>query len=146
MRDHEFTELVNGLEVICQRLLQLLSLTLQKRVFTEVKHLLTQKLENVESVFALRLRLTRRLADIGDEVLPRNQPLLLDDGDECDIQLRNQMLLRLLIFIFRHLQHQLNNALSNPLFLLVRQDLPSRLHKNNIGGKNQEREKGQVFE
>lgn len=72
MRDHEFTELVNGLEVICQRLLQLLSLTLQKRVFTEVKHLLTQKLENVESVFALRLRLTRRLADIGDEVLPRD--------------------------------------------------------------------------
>lgn len=129
LSNYKLTKLEDRLKVIGQNFLKLRSLSLQKRVFAKVKHLLTKQLENIESIFALGLRLASCLANIRDEVLPGYEPLLLNNWDQCDIQFGNQMLLVLLMFILRHLQYQLDNALSDTLLLLVGQHLPPSLNR-----------------
>ena len=69
----------NRLEVICEYLLELRSLFLQKRVFGEVEYFFAEKLQNVEGVLTFSLRLAGSLTDVGDEVLPGYEPLLLHD-------------------------------------------------------------------
>lgn len=116
------------LEIICEYLFELRSLSLQKRVFTKIEYLFTEQLEDIEGVLTFGLGLTRRLADIGDEILPRDEPLLFYNRDQSHIQLGDQVLLRLLLFILRHLQNQLNNALSNALLLLIGKHLPPGIY------------------
>lgn len=99
LSDDEFTELEDSLKIIGEHLLQLGCLPLQERVFAEVEYLFTQQLQNVQRVLTFRLRLTGCLANVRNEILPRNKPLLFDNRNERDIQLRNQMLLRFLVLV-----------------------------------------------
>lgn len=81
LSNYKLAKLEDRLKVIGQNFLKLRSLSLQKRVFAKVKHLLTKQLENIESIFALGLRLASCLANIRDEVLPGYEPLLLNNWD-----------------------------------------------------------------
>jgi hypothetical protein len=69
------------------------SLTLRHVFLGEVEDFLAEKLEDVQDVLALTLALTCGLADVRDEVVPVDHPLLLDDADKGRIEFRQQVLM-----------------------------------------------------
>jgi len=117
--------LENRAEFRRQGLLELFGLILQNGLFAEVKHLFTQELENIQHIFTFCLGFACGLANVRYEIVPADGPFLFDNRNQSGIQLRQQMAPVLLeLLIFSHVQNQLDNALSDTLFVLIWQNFP----------------------
>ena len=93
----------------------------------EVKHFFGQEAQDGHVVFADREGAARRRHDLGDKVGPVVGPLLLEDLDECRVELAEQGALAAQVGLFRRHDHdQLDDKVADALLLVDRQHLPAR--------------------
>mmetsp|Transcript_2101 Transcript_2101/g.4796 ORF Transcript_2101/g.4796 Transcript_2101/m.4796 type:complete len:390 (+) Transcript_2101:2227-3396(+) len=134
-RDHvlrvlhdKLAELVDELELLGEALLERLDLLRGELLERELKDLLAQQPQDLHVVPAQRLVRLPRLHDLRDEVLPVVRPLLLEDLDEDEVELRELHLGAEQRDLVRGVAHDhRDNVRLDRLALVRRQHLPSVL-------------------
>ena len=98
-------------------------------VLAEIENFLGQKFQNIEDIFTLCLRLVGGLANVRNEIVPRNSPFLLHDRHQSCVEFGQQNLASLLLslLILSEIQDHLDDSTSDALLLIIWEHVPSSL-------------------